>query len=327
MKNTLKTLFLLALICSSFLQVNAQEVIHKDPYDIKTTNISIMPFIHAPQLFGFHLGAFHYFNSKMMVGYELSYVPSSFSLLSFDYEFGDYNNLKPQKSFLLNQFQFDYHLIDIEKQKKIKVHISSSGNSRVSIQRYTEVNSSVRRVLAINGGLWFQTGSEKMTPTSRSFNGPIEIKNKSNNQTIDLNGDPSTQVPTIVTHTSYTNFEIGIKYKNITATGINTEDGKRRWNQKQFDFYLGMLLPISSKYDANIGLQDSTTTATHELIGGKPTIGFKAGIYGRSIMKTGLSFKTEFGAMPTIAFTGTRYFFSIGLGMSLNFGKVSMLKG
>ncbi len=325
MKRSLHSLFILHGICLSFFCTNAQEVIHKDPYDIKTTGISIMPFFQALDGFGAQLGAYHYLKPKIMLGYELNYVPASFSMLGLYYLMDDkYSNLKPQKALAVHQLKCDYHLVDLEKRKTVKVLLKSSGSSRITIQTYTEVPSSVRRILAVNGGIWIQSGSEQMVPPSNRYDGPVYIKDKSTNQLIDLNANKNAPDQTILTHTRYFNLEMGIKYKFISATGVNIGKNQNRWNQKQFELYAGLLLPVSSGFDADIAT-DSSTFPTHSYIGGKPTIGFKLGLYGRSVMKTGLSVRTEFGAMPTTALMGVRYYISAGIGLCFNFGKVNLI--
>jgi hypothetical protein len=296
----------------------SQIVIHKDAYDIKKINASILGFARFGNSMGAHL--------------RLSYYPSPrVRFLTNTYhgfggpaiEVGNVKNIyrpnNKETNYFLQEVEMDYHILDKNKKKKINVVIDWSDNGYVKSHTYAKVDGEARRILAMTLGFSYQHNKEEIY-NSREDKGGYYLLNLTtrNNELVSK---------MVVSDISYYNMLIGLKFKSISANGIKDLDGFIKFNDMHLETYATLILPISQSYLPYVySSENKVSTPTHYILDSKVVPGFKFGIFHRNSIRHFWCPGFEFGRKVIKSQSLSRgWFFNMSLGMSLNFGKINTI--
>lgn len=297
------------------------QVMHTDPYDIKKTNISINPIVFFSQGAGLQVGLHHYVNDRLMLTYMPTYIPNMLTLIHLDTSAMS-SSLK-QRPLFIHQIMADYHLIDYKKSKNVKVVVSSSGTGNHSTVYYESVSSFKRRILAATGGFWVSHGTQTVFIDHSDHKEPVYLINKSNGDKVDINDYENATVyaPEVFSYTRFVNLDIGLKYKNITATAVKYSGTKNKWNDNNFELNANVLLPVYNAYDKEVRRGSSPV---YDFIGATPKVGYRVGFRYRTAVRFGITFGFDYGSLPSYMYGGNRNFGTFYMGFSINSGKVTL---
>lgn len=322
------------------LQSTFAGIIHTDPYNIRKTNLSLSPMYFHDYGIGICGSLNHYFINKLSVNLTTFYPVQEYSPQN-TYSSSNSKILKSSyksKPLIIHTLTADFALIDIAKFKKVDVtlkrergYFGTDANGRSITQRVTNYRTmaNVRKIFAITGGI------QKITGTERIYNAnqekyKMELYDKSIDKTIILNDVPANnpqnlKADGVYTNVNYTNLVLGAKYKNMLAVCHKSEKYGKKWSEAHFDFHIVGIVTIAQSFDRTVFLKSGTNEKTYEISDRKVKPGFKTGFTVRNIIRQGFTFGSEFGYLPSLDPKGSKLFFNVHLGFSLNFGKINYL--
>ncbi|MES2618746.1 MAG: hypothetical protein V4613_12765 [Bacteroidota bacterium] len=310
----IKKLFVLIVVICIPNFLICQQVIHRDPFDIKKTNVSVFLFFRpiGTGTGGPQLRISHYINPRIMfnVNGYLGVVSAG------GYEWGP---AKQSQNFEQGTFEVDLHLIDHFKNKRVNIFYPISHSDTVAQgASYDKFESSVRRILCFTGGIQMMNDRQKLTSKKQDK----EQSNELPMTELNTGKDTILTHARISTNASYTNILLGFKFKSIGATSVKFKDGNS-FNDIHLEAYFSVIIPLSYSYEKYLYNSFFSDVPTHRLNDYSPSPGFKIGVVNRNSIKNNWTFGFELGIQPTIApryLNGT--FIHASLGYSLNFGKV-----
>ncbi len=322
--------FILCLFCSINSLVISQSVIHRDAYDIKKTNITINLFLRA-QGRGPQLRLSHYVSNRIRLLYN-GYIGVGDDRRYHGYGEYAFGPAEKWNIFMVHELEGDFHMIDHAKEKYVNIALAWNRiDANTRSETYTSMDGVVRRILSLTGGVQYIQKKEEMYRATwhRKFylhdiqaNKDVEL-----NKIEMINGvyETTNAANTVYTNANYTNVLLGLKFKSISANGVEVSGYGKKYNDMHLETYFSLIVPVG--YGMTKDLYTNWSKGpTHQIIDQKPKTGFKAGIFHRNSIKNFWCIGGEIGVLPTIrAKYGQGFFINVTMGFSLNFGKIRLL--
>lgn len=223
-----------------------------------------------------------------------------------------------------------YFLVSKNKNKRVKVVLSSMSFGGYTHTRYMMIPSTIKRSFGVEGGLYYNRRAlefaDKSHPlyhykaTSGSYDAPIDELGS----TTTTAGAPSGEAYKPLSMTHIMSIYGGLHYRKVTNTSIRTSGYGTRTNATIMDWYADIMLapviPIKNVVD--------NTGHEYELVpqaGAINHLGWKAGVTCHSAKAVSFEYNFEFGKKPAPQM-GTTFFengsyISMGLGIAIGFNK------
>jgi hypothetical protein len=310
----MKTFFIItiSLVLQNFCI--AQQVIHKDAYDIKKFNASVLGFSRFGKSMGAHLRLNYYPSSRVRF---LTNTYHGFGGNAVQVQSNTYRPNNKETNFFLQELEMDYHIFDKNKKKNVNVALAWGDNGYQKTLTYTTVEGEARRILALTLGYSYQHNKEEIY----NGKGDYYLLNLKTRNVESVKGN------SVVSDVSYNNMLIGLKFKSISANGVDV-DGFEKFNDMHLEAYATLILPISQTYFQYVSNnKDIVSKPTHYILSSKVVPGFKFGIFHRNSIKSFWCPGFEFGRNVIMSQSLSQgWFFNVSVGMSLNFGKIKMIE-
>lgn len=320
-----------ALLCLLSFIGNGQTIIHDDANDIKKINLSVFASLKPVFGAGPHI-RFSYYPAVRWRLLTNSYY--YFNAIKYGQAGNDIVSAGKPYQFINNELEIDYHLLDVKKAKNIHVALNWSSDGKTRELTYTDMPGTVRRILAFTLGVQQMRNNEHVYNFNRTQNGNkakyYAVDAKSGKQIFfnqpGINGRIDHVASNVYVNTDFLNALISLKFKSISANGVNFKGYGKKFNDMHLETYATLILPIICNYQTELYRDNNLNTPSYMFIDKKVKPGFKFGIFHRNSIRNYWTIGAEFGFYPTI---GQKYsvggFFNLSAGLSLNFGKIKML--
>ncbi|MCW3124220.1 MAG: hypothetical protein JWQ38_3712 [Flavipsychrobacter sp.] len=219
-------------------------------------------------------------------------------------------------------------LVSKNKDKRVKVVLSSHSFGGYTHTKYLMVPSTIKRMFGVEGGVYYNRRALEFEDkshalysyksTTGSYAGPIEDVGSTSSAA----GAPTGESYKPLSMTNIMSIYGGIHYRKITNTSIRASGYGKRTNATIMDWYADIMLapyvPIADVVD--------NTGQTFELVAAKGAInhlGWKAGATYHTAKTFSFEYNFEFGKKPGPSlgkgFMTNGAYISMGLGFSLGF--------
>jgi len=319
---------LFSLISLSYIMnsqsVLADSIIHTDPKDLRKTSISGGAFSATVFGSGMFLRINQYVTQKSSLYFDWYLFRDNSKSNSVGVTF---DNDQSPKYFHIRTFGFEHTIFGVDKDADITIHLNSGLLGSVSgYQVTTSVGSYKRKALSINGGLIVMGGRQmyyQYSNYNRNNKYLTEIKTGDKVDITDANKD--SYGTEIFTKTSVVSLELGLKFKSIIATGIETEEYGKRWTDRYNEYFFSFLLPVSSSFNDKVYKEGKLNTAYRIINTTSPKPGIRMGLNLRNCIRLGVHMGVEASYVPSV-FGGNDLFLIGNLGININMGKLKLIK-
>lgn len=221
-------------------------------------------------------------------------------------------------------------LINKNKNKRVKVVLSSHKSGNVTTTKYLMVPSEVKKLFGFEGGLYynrkaleFDDDSHKMyhyRDASGAVDGPIGDVGGSSAAGTQPSGEYYKPLSMARIFSVYG----GIRSRKVTHTVIKTDNYGTRANNSVFDFFADiMLAPATSIKD--VVDNSGAVWSLDPQAGSIRHLGWRAGFAQHNSFKTSFQYSFEFGQRPGpklgSGFMDNGTYISLGMGISIGFNK------
>ncbi len=218
-------------------------------------------------------------------------------------------------------------LLNSVKERKVRVVLSSYGNSHYRITHFTWIPSQVKRMFGVEGGIFYNRKGIAIKGEGASF---YNYKDKATGAEVAMptssgsgTGLPAGDATWAFPMTNTVSFYGGIRYRNIKNTVIRAEGYGKRSNANVVDFYADLMLaPVST-----IGDVTDKSGKQWEMVqksGAVNHMGYRVGFSSHCSRTFGFSYYMEFGKRPGPVlgdkFANQGGYLSLGVGFSIGSG-------